>query len=73
MKADRRSDSSYDGEVEEARVALKTDPKTLQQLSSSSDAVKAKRNKNGLASLENAIKQAKQEEVENSKKKNGKK
>ncbi|KIW10062.1 hypothetical protein PV08_11838 [Exophiala spinifera] len=55
--ADRRSDS-YDGVPEEANIAVRVPPKAFKQLSSSSDAVKAKRNQKGLKSLEKAARKA---------------
>ncbi|KIW79830.1 hypothetical protein Z517_06445 [Fonsecaea pedrosoi CBS 271.37] len=51
--ADRRSDS-YDGVAEEANIALRVKPKDMRQLSSSSDAVKAKRIQKPLESLQKA-------------------
>lgn len=52
--ADRRSDSSYEGTVEEAKVGVKGDPKTLNQLSSSGRRAQQKRIQNALASLDTA-------------------
>lgn len=58
---DRRSDSSYDGKIEEAKVAMKINAKTLQQLSSSAEAAKANRVKNAISSLDDAARKAKEE------------
>lgn len=69
---DRRSDSSYDGKIEEAKVAIKTDAKTLQQLSSSAEAAKVNRGKNAIVSLDDAARRAKQEETGGNGKQSGK-
>ncbi|QVM08176.1 hypothetical protein D8B26_002870 [Coccidioides posadasii str. Silveira] len=52
--ADRRSDSSYNATIEEAKVGIKGDPKTLNQLSSSGRSAQQKRIQNALASLDTA-------------------
>lgn len=52
--ADRRSDSSYEATIEEAKVGIKGDPKTLNQLSSSGRSAQQKRIQNALASLDTA-------------------
>ncbi|PYI04786.1 hypothetical protein BO78DRAFT_319712 [Aspergillus sclerotiicarbonarius CBS 121057] len=68
---DRHSDSSYDGQIEEAKIAIKTNTKTLQQLSSSAEAAKANRAKNAISSLDAAARKAK-EEMEGTGKQSGK-
>lgn len=70
---DRRSDSSYEGKVEDAHFAIRTNAKTLQQLSSSAEAAKVNRGKNAIASLDEAARRAKQEEDKNSKEQNERK
>jgi hypothetical protein len=59
---DRKSTSSYKGTVGEGVVGIKADVKTIKQLTSSSDAAKAKRYQGGLHSLESAV----QKEMQNS-------
>jgi hypothetical protein len=59
---DRRSDSSYDGKIEEASVAMKMDAKTMKQLSSSGKAAQEKRGKKALLNLQNAIEDFKSKE-----------
>lgn len=58
--ADRRSDS-YDGVPEEAEIGVKVPPKAMNQLSSSADAAKVKRNQKGLNSLGKAVQEVKAE------------
>ena len=69
---DRKSDSSYDGRIEEAKISIKTNAKTLKQLSSSAEAAKANRVKNAISSLDSAARKAKEEEMEGSGKQDGK-
>jgi hypothetical protein len=52
---DRRSDSSYDGKIEEANIAMKMDAKTMNQLSSSGKAAQENRGKKAILNLQNAI------------------
>lgn len=59
---DRRSDSSYDGKIEEASVAIKMDGKTMKQLSSSGKAAQENRGKKALLNLQNAVEDFKNEE-----------
>ncbi|KIW17158.1 hypothetical protein PV08_04349 [Exophiala spinifera] len=54
---DRRSDF-YDGVPEEASIALRVPPEAMNQLSLSSNAVKAKRSQKGLKSPEKAARKA---------------
>jgi hypothetical protein len=60
--ADRRSDSSYDGKVEEAKVAMKMDAKTLNQLSSSGKAAQQNRGKKSIQNLQAAVEDFKRKE-----------
>lgn len=60
--ADRTSDSSYDGKVEEASVAMKMDAKSMNQLSSSGKAAQQKRGGKAIASLQAAAEQLKKDE-----------
>ncbi|KAJ6125985.1 hypothetical protein N7471_010478 [Penicillium samsonianum] len=60
--ADRASDSSYDGKVEEASVAMKMDAKSMNQLSSSGKAAQQKRSGKAIASLQAAAEQLKRDE-----------
>lgn len=57
--SDRRSDSSYDGIVEEANVAMKMDVATFHQLSTSAQAAQQNRAKGAIYSLDNAAKKLK--------------
>jgi hypothetical protein len=52
---DRHSDSSYDGKIEEANIAMKMDAKTMNQLSSSGKAAQENRGKKAILNLQNAI------------------
>lgn len=62
--ADRRSDSSYDGKIEEANVAMKMDAKTLNQLSSSGKAAQENRGKKSILNLQKAVEDFKRKEEE---------
>lgn len=59
---DRRSDSSYDGKVEDAKVTMILNAKTLNQLSSSAQAAQENRRKKALLNLGDAIQRFKDEE-----------
>jgi hypothetical protein len=59
---DRSSDSSYDGKIEEANVAMKMDAKSMNQLSSSGKAAQAKRGGKAILSLKAAIEDYKTKE-----------
>ncbi|RAK85464.1 hypothetical protein BO79DRAFT_155663 [Aspergillus costaricaensis CBS 115574] len=60
--ADRHSDSSYDGKIEEAHVAMKMDAKSINQLSSSGKAAQQNRGKKSILSLQNAVEDFKRKE-----------
>ncbi|PYH91224.1 hypothetical protein BO71DRAFT_283560, partial [Aspergillus ellipticus CBS 707.79] len=64
--SDRRSDSSYNAVVEEAQVGIRTDPKTLNQLSSSGRSAQQRQMKSALASLDIAARNLEAEEREQS-------
>ena len=59
---DRRSDSSYDGKIEEANVAIMMDAKSLNQLSSSGKVAQQNRGKKAITNLQNAIEDFKKKE-----------
>lgn len=61
--ADRSSESSYDGVVEEATFAIKVKPEAMKQLSSSSEAAKTNRMKKGLNFLGEAAQDARAKEM----------
>lgn len=55
---DRRSDTPYSGDetsTKEASVGMKADARSIQQLTSSSESAKLRRNQKGLQSLEKAV------------------
>lgn len=52
---DWRSDSSYDGKIEEANVAMKMDAKTLNQLSSSGKAAQQNRGEKAILNLQDVV------------------
>lgn len=60
--ADRSSDSSYDGKIEEANVAMKMDAKTLNQLSSSGKVAQLSRGKKSIQNLKAAVEDFKRKE-----------
>jgi hypothetical protein len=60
--ADRSSDSSYDGKIEEANVAMKMDAKTLNQLSSSGKVAQQSRGKKSIQNLKAAVEDFKRKE-----------
>lgn len=60
--ADRASDSSYDGKIEEASVAMRMDAKSMNQLSSSGKVAQQKRGGKAIASLQAAAKQLQKDE-----------
>lgn len=53
--SDPQSDSSYDGQVEEATVSMRASAKTLNQLSSSGQAAKENRRKNRPQNLRDVV------------------
>lgn len=59
---DRNSNSSYDGEIEEANVAMKMDAKTMNQLSSSGKVAQQNRGEKAISNLQNAIQDFKNKE-----------
>ncbi|KAJ5544126.1 hypothetical protein N7494_005405 [Penicillium frequentans] len=63
---DRRSDSSYDGIIEDAKVTMRMNAKTLNQLSSSAQAAQQNRGKNAILSLGNAVQSFKDKEEKGS-------
>ncbi|KAJ6027951.1 hypothetical protein N7540_003527 [Penicillium herquei] len=60
--SDRSSNSSYDGKIEEANVAIRMDAKTMNQLSSSGKAAQQNRGKNAIVNLQKAIEDFKKKE-----------
>jgi hypothetical protein len=60
--ADRRSDSSYDGKIEDAKVAMRMNAKTLNQLSSSAQAAQQNRGRGAILNLQNAVQNYKDKE-----------
>lgn len=59
---ERQSDSSYDGKIEEADVAIKADGKTLNQLSSSGRAAQQNRGGKDMLDLQRATEDLKNKE-----------
>lgn len=59
---DRQSDSSYDGKIEDAKITMKMNAKTLNQLSSSAQAAQQNRGKTAMLNLQNAIQNFKDKE-----------
>lgn len=59
---DRRSDSSYDGKIEDAKVTMRMNAKTLNQLSSSAQAAQQNRGKSAILNLQNAVQNYKDKE-----------
>lgn len=59
---DRRSDSSYDGKIEDAKITMRMNAKTLNQLSSSAQAAQQNRGKSAILNLQNAVQNYKDKE-----------
>ncbi|KAJ5602081.1 hypothetical protein N7510_011615 [Penicillium lagena] len=59
---DRRSDSSYDGKIEDAKITMRMNAKTLNQLSSSAQAAQQSRGKSAILNLQNAVQNYKEKE-----------
>jgi hypothetical protein len=64
--SDRRSESSHEGTIEEAKVGIKGDAQTLNQLSSSGRSAQQRRIKKALASLDAAASELQSREYDQS-------
>lgn len=70
--ADQRPDTSEEGTIEEGVVGISADVKTIRQLTSSSDAAKAKRYQGGLKALDNAFRKEKEKQMAAAEQESGK-